>query len=282
MRRKSGSVLTVLLVLWGLFGALYGASSLSGRVTDQTGGVLPGAEVEAVNVDTSADYTVITGETGLYVIPNVAPGTYAVTCQMAGFAKAINDAVEVHVEDVVTVDFILQVGLPTETVTVQAGAQMIQTDTATVDTLITREFVEDLPLNGRSFHTLIHLTPGAVAVGGRGTNFGTKGDFSVNGQRANANYYTVDGVSANTGAGFAPGNLEFGAGSVPATTAFGGTNNLASVDAMEEFRIQTSTYAPEYGRQPGAQVQIRTRAGTNDWHGNLFWYFRNDALDAND
>ncbi len=137
-------------------------------------------------------------------------------------------------------------------------------------------------MNGRSFQTLIQLTPGVALTANAGRD---NGQFSVNGQRASSNYWMVDGVSANIGVGAGgtvlnPGNGV--AGTLGAFTALGGTNSLVSVDAMQEFRIQTSTYAPEFGRTPGAQISIVTRSGTNQFHGTLFEYFRNDVLDAND
>ena len=123
------------------------------------------------------------------------------------------------------------------------------------------------------------LTPGAVLTA---TAFDDQGQFSVNGQRADANYFTVDGVSANFGVtGFAP-LMQSAAGALPALSALGGTNSLVSVDATQEFRVQTSSFAPEFGRTPGAQVSIVTRSGTNTFHGTLFDYFRNGALDAKD
>ena len=145
--------------------------------------------------------------------------------------------------------------------------------------MINREFVANLPMNGRSFQSLIILTPGVVLTK---TGFGEQGQFSVNGQRSNANYFTVDGVSANIQiSGSATLNQTAG-GSIPGGSASGGTISLASIDAVQEFRIQTSTYAAEFGRSPGAQVSIVTRSGTNDFHGALFEYFRSDKLDAND
>src|SRR6266545_1360725 len=129
------------------------------------------------------------------------------------------------------------------------------------------------------FQSLIALTPGVVLTK---SSFGEQGQFSVNGQRANANYFTVDGVSANTGVSASFSLVQSAGGALPALGASGGTNSLVSVDAMQEFKIQTSTFAPEFGRTPGGQVQIVTRSGTNDFHGTLFEYFRNDALDAND
>ncbi|HKV37392.1 MAG TPA: hypothetical protein VJP89_23820 [Pyrinomonadaceae bacterium] len=148
-----------------------------------------------------------------------------------------------------------------------------------VSTVIDRAFVSNLPLNGRSFQSLFELAPGVVIS--RST-FSEQGQFSVNGQRANANYFMVDGVSANIGvsAGAAPG--QSAVGSLPALTATGTTSSLVSVDSLQEFKIQTSTYAPEFGRTPGAQISIITSSGTNNIHGRAFNYFRHDALDAND
>src|SRR5262249_50285307 len=153
------------------------------------------------------------------------------------------------------------------------------TESATVSTVINRTFVENLPLNGRSVQTLIQLTPGVVMTA---TAFDDQGQFSVNGQRADANYFTVDGVSANFGVtGYFP-LVQAAGGALPALSVSGGTNSLVSVDAMQEFRVQTSSFAPEFGRTPGGQIAVSTRSGTNSFHGTLFEYFRNDVLDARD
>ncbi len=145
--------------------------------------------------------------------------------------------------------------------------------------MIDHTFVQNLPLNGRSFQTLIILTPGVVVTA---TAFDDQGQFSVNGQRADANYFTVDGVSANFGVtGYFP-LVQAGGGALPALSASGGTNSLVSLDAMQEFRIQTSSFAPEFGRTPGGQISVVTRSGTNSFHGTAFDYFRNSVLDAND
>src|SRR5207302_2869172 len=127
--------------------------------------------------------------------------------------------------------------------------------------------------------TLIQLTPGVVLTP---TNPSASGQVSINGQRASSNYWMVDGVSANFGMGSLATTGNGPGGSAAAFTAQGGTNGLVSVDALQEFRIQTSTYAPEFGRTPGGQISILTRSGTNKFHGSLFDYLRNDALDAND
>jgi hypothetical protein len=162
---------------------------------------------------------------------------------------------------------------------VEAEGLNVNTTDATVSTVVDRRFAEELPLNGRSFQTLILLTPGVVLTT---TAFDDQGQFSVNGQRADANYFTVDGVSANFGVTGLLEMVQSASGALPALSAAGGTNSLVSVDAMQEFRVQTSSFAPEFGRTPGGQVAVVTRSGTNDFHGTLFEYFRNGALDAND
>ena len=151
-------------------------------------------------------------------------------------------------------------------------------ESAAVSTVVDRQFAENLPLNGRSFQTLIQLTPGVVLTT---SSYASDGQFSVNGQRADSNYWMVDGVSANIGVSSSSAATDTLSGSLGGFSAQGGTNSLVSVDAMQEFRIQTSTFAPEFGRTPGGQISIVTRSGTNQFHGTAFDYFRNDVLDAN-
>ena len=154
----------------------------------------------------------------------------------------------------------------------------MNTENASVSTVVDRQFAENLPMNGRSFQTLIDLTPGVVLTSNNGGS--DNGQFSVNGQRAASNYWMLDGVSANIGTSASFGGNGVG-GALGSFSALGGTNSLVSVDALQEFRIQTSTYAPEYGRTPGGQISIVTRSGTNQFHGTAFDYLRNDILDAN-
>jgi outer membrane receptor protein involved in Fe transport len=154
---------------------------------------------------------------------------------------------------------------------------LVNTEDASVSTVVDQHFAEDLPLNGRSFQTLLSLAPGVVSLAGGGAD---SGQFSVNGQRAASNYWMVDGVSANVSASTLLGGNAV-AGAVGGSSVLGGTNSLVSVDAMQEFRIQTSNFAPEYGRTPGAQISIVTKSGGNKFHGTGFDYLRNDFLDAN-
>jgi Carboxypeptidase regulatory-like domain/TonB dependent receptor len=263
-------------------GCLSGQSpngTMNGLVLDPTGGVIVGAEIRIANDATGVQYTGKTNEEGIYVITNLPPGPYRLQVSKIGFKTLIKPDIILNVQDSLAINFTLLVGAASEVVTVQGGAPLVNTESAAVSTVVDRQFAENLPMNGRSFQTLIYLTPGVVVTP---SNAYDGGQFSVNGQRTSSNYWMVDGVSANIGvsASFNPGN-GFG-GTLGSFSALGGTNSLVSVDAMQEFRIETSTYAPEFGRTPGAQISIATRSGANQLHGTLFDYFRNDVLDAND
>lgn len=255
------------------------SATINGLVLDPSGAVIVGAEILAVNDVTGLQYSATTNREGIYVVANLPAGPYRLQVSKIGFKTLIKPDIILNVQDSLAVNFTLPVGAASETVTVEAGASVVNTESAAVSTVVDRQFAENLPMNGRSFQTLIYLTPGVVVTP---SNELDGGQFSVNGQRASSNYWMVDGVSANIGSGaaYGPGN-GFG-GALGSFSALGGTNSLVSVDAMEEFRIQTSTYAPEFGRTPGAQISIVTRSGGNQFHGALFDYFRNDKLDAND
>jgi len=254
-------------------------ASITGRVTDPSKALIVGANVAAVSSGTSFRYEAVTNASGEYYLTNLPPGSYRLEIEKTGFKKLIKPDVTLHVQDALEINFEMTLGPASQSVTVEAGAPLVNTESGTVSTVIDRTFVDNLPLNGRSFQTLIMLTPGVVVTA---TAFDDQGQFSVNGQRADGNYFTVDGVSANFGVtGYTP-LVQAAGGALPALSVNGGTNSLVSVDAMQEFRIQTSSFAPEFGRTPGGQISIATRAGTNDFHGTLFEYFRNDVLDAND
>src|ERR1700686_5269537 len=228
--------------------------NINGLVLDASSRVIVGAEIIAVNDVTGVQLTTKRNDEGIYVLPSLPPGPYRLQVSKVGFKTIIKPDIILHVQDALSINFTLPIGAVMETVTVQGGAPLINTQDATVSTVVDRQFAENLPMNGRSFQTLIQLTPGVVTTV---SNLFDSGQFSVNGQRPTSNYWSVDGVSANIGvsaAGSSPGN-GFG-GSLASFSVLGGTNSLVSVDAMQEFRIQTSTYAPEFGRTPGAQVSI--------------------------
>jgi Carboxypeptidase regulatory-like domain/TonB dependent receptor len=254
-------------------------ASLAGRVTDPAKALIVDARVAAISSGTNARYETTTNGSGEYHLANLPPNIYRIEIEKPGFKKIIKPDVTLHVQDALEIDFEMTLGSVSETVTVEAGAPPVNTESAAVSTVVDRTFVENLPLNGRSFQTLITLTPGVVLTA---TGFNDQGQFSVNGQRADANYFTVDGVSANFGVTGFIAMMQSASGALPALSASGGTNSLVSVDAMREFRVQTSSFAPEFGRTPGGQVSIVTRSGTNAFHGTLFEYFRNSVLDARD
>jgi Carboxypeptidase regulatory-like domain/TonB dependent receptor len=276
---KKYLLLVVCLVAPGF--ALAQSGDLSGSVKDSSGGVIAKAAVRVENEDTHAIRTALSGADGLYSVPFLLPAQYKITVELSGFEQSVMPGVVIEAGESVRIDVVLRPGSNTEVVTVESSTPMIDTQTATVSTEIDRNFVENLPMNGRSFQTIIQITPGVVVTYTGGDGRGDGGQFSVNGQRTVSNYYTIDGVSANFSIGGYQSADSRGAGGGPATSSMGGMNNLVSVDALQEFQIQTSTFAPEFGRSPGAQVQIVTRSGSNQFHGTAFEYFRNDVLDAN-
>lgn len=254
------------------------SATLTGRVTDEQRSAVSGATVQAVNLATNNTISATTNEDGLYVFSGLQPGNYRLRVQQTGFQTTIKENVVLNVTARVTEDFTLKVGEVSASVTVESGPTLIERDSPTVSTVVTREFVENIPLNGRSFQSLLELTPGVVLTPSGAAN---PGQFSVNGQRTNSNYFTLDGVSANAGTTPIATSSQQAAGSLPNTTVLGGFNNLASVDELQEFRVQTSVYAPEFGRSPGAQVSLLSRSGTNRLNGSVFDYVRNEKFDAN-
>jgi len=264
--------------LAGVLHAQSSDASVTGYVTDPSKAIIVDAKVIVINTGTNVRYQSATNKTGSYNLVNLPPGPYRIEVEKPGFRTVVKPDVVLHVQDAAAINFEMAVGSTSEIVTVQGGAPLVNTDPS-VSTVVDRQLLDTIPLNGRTVQSLITLTPGVVLTHASGAN---QGQFSVNGQRADANYFTVDGVSANIGHSAFQGQIGDTGGSIPGLTATGGTNNLVSVDAMQEFRIQTSSFAPEYGRTPGGQVSIVTRSGTNQVHGTLFEYLRNDKFDAND
>src|SRR5262245_24058412 len=254
------------------------SATLAGTVMDEAGAVIPAVNITVLNLSTALQRHATTDTRGAYLIPLLPPGRYHLTAERSGFTTVEIRNLVLNTGDQLSLRVKLIVGQIGASVTVIEDPSSLQQSTG-ISTVVNRNFVANLPLNGRSFQTLFQLSPGVVVT--RST-FQEQGQFSVNGQRANANYFMVDGVSANVGVseGAAPG--QSAAGTLPALTALGSTSNLVSVDALEEFRMLTSSFAPEFGRTPGAQVSIITRSGGNQFHGSAFDYFRNDVLDASD
>ena len=252
-------------------------ATISGRITDESDAVVQGAKVVATNTRQGLNVTTVSNEEGVYVLTELRPGDYQITVEMDGFRKVQLTGLTLEVQDAVSRNFQLQVGSVSDSVVVAAGTDELGVSSA-VSTVVDQQFVQNTPLNGRSFQSLIALTPGYALASSSGSQAGNDtGQFSFNGLRSNSNYITVDGVSANFGI------LDLGqgvGGTIPAFTIDGTTGGLLGVDEMQEFRVQTSNFTPDTGRTPGAQISIVTRGGGNVWHGTVFEYWRNDALDA--
>jgi hypothetical protein len=281
-RTKSLFLILVLCAVTGVpVFAQMETATLSGAITDPNGRVVPDVQIAATRIETGTVETAKTNGAGIYFITGLLPGHYHLMIRKPGFKEIAIKEFELHVQDKLEQNFSLEIGSVSETVTVTANTLSVNTTDAAVGTVVDRGFVQNMPLNGRSFQDLILLTPGVVTNSPQqGGSVGNSGEFSVNGQRTESNYYTVDGVSANAGVypdPSGPGN----SGSLPAATALGTTQPLVSVDALQEFRVQSSTYSAEYGRNPGGQFSFVSRSGTNQWHGTAFDYLRNNYFDAN-
>ena len=258
MRRISALLLLLLLSSMPVLRAQSTGASLSGRVTDPSKSLIADAKIDAINTATNFHYETTTNNSGEYYLTNLPPGRYQIEIEKPGFKKLIKPDVTLHVQDAREIDFEMTLGSASENITVKGGAALVNTESGTVSTVIDRTFVENLPLNGRSFQTLIMLTPGVVVATAAADD---QGQFSVNGQRADANYFTIDGVSANFGVTGFPPLMQSAGGGTTRVQRPGGTNSLVSVDAMQEFRIQTSSFAPEFGRAPGGQISDRDALG---------------------
>jgi hypothetical protein len=285
MRYKCVLRLLLLLCATTLTSAQSTNASISGRVIDPSGRILPDADIQILNEATGVQYSNATNRFGIYTVPILPPGQYRVQVSRNGFKTIIKSGIVLNVQSAMELNFMLPLGAASESITVEAGSSLINTTDASVGTVVDQQFVSNIPLNGRSFQDLISLTPGVVTQSPQAPNQGVgyAGDFSVNGQRTESNYYTVDGVSQNSGAGSGSGNAQSAVGgTIGTSTVLGTTQSLIPVDALREFRVQSSSYSAEFGRSPGGQFSLATRSGTNDLHGSMFDYLRNNFFDAND
>jgi hypothetical protein len=271
-----------LIVLAVLLGSILQAQTLgtiSGTLLSPEGRPVAAAEVVVKLSSTGTERTGKTDAQGLFVIAGLEPGRYQFTARAVGYRDLELPTVELNVAGSLRLNLSLSAASATFSAEATATPTLIEKDLVAQTTVVRREFVENLPLNGRSFQTLIELAPG-VALAKAGV--ASPGQFSVNGQRTNANMFLVDGVSGNVAASTAATFSQQAGGTLPGLTVLGGTNSLVTVDTLQEFRIQTSSFAPEFGRSPGGQVILLTRSGANRFHGSLFHEFRNEKLDAND
>ncbi len=262
------------MVRW--FAAVFAASSLFaqsqsgtivGTVTDQAGAVVTGVEVRLTNEGTGFQRSVNTNEAGQYVASSVPTGGYNIQVSQSGFRKLVRSGIQLTAADTLTIDLQLTLGNVQESVEVTAEAPLLQSQTATVSSLVDNQRIVEMPLNGRTFTQLLRLAPGAYA-GSSGnlttSPYAMRGDanISVNGSSAQNNTYLIDGMTNR--------NLWL------STLIM-----VPTIDSIQEMRLMTSNYSAEYGAAAGAVTIVQTKSGTNAFHGSAYEFFRNNVLDAN-
>jgi hypothetical protein len=258
------SAMLVVLFAIPLFAQTFGG--VTGHISDPSGAAVPGAKISLTNVATNAVRTAVSTGSGDYTFPSVAPGLYAVKVELAAF-KTVSSNVQVQVQQTVRLDFTLELGQISETVEVSASAQMLQSETASLGTVIENKGVTELPLNGRNYLSLVALAANAntlspisgQAAGRQGGDRATQ-SISAGGNRIMFDYFTLDGVT-NTDPNFSTYVV------------------LPSIDAIQEFKVQTGVYPAEFGHQ-STQINVVTKSGGNAYHGALFEFVRNDKFDA--
>jgi len=274
LRSRLAAVAATVLVLLATVaaaGAQETGGAISGTILDQQKATLPGVTVTLRNESTNAELTTVTNEQGAFVHPFVPIGRYTMTATLEGFSTAKRGDVEVRVGDRLTIDLTLTVGNLTEEVVVSGGTPLLETSNAMRGQVIGREQVQDLPLLGRNPFSLAQLSPGVqytpalASRSNRPFDNGGMDNFQISGGRGFTNEFLLDGVP-NTGTETnQPNNLSF----------------VPSPDATAEFRVQTSIYDAQYGRTGGGVVNVVTRSGSNQFHGALYEYYRDEALNAN-
>ena len=253
------SVVVVLLLTVGAAGQST-TGTITGTVSDVSGAVLPGVEVTVINEGTNLTRNLITNESGNYTAPQLPIGRYRVEALLPGFQTAVQSGIGLNVDQRARIDLVLQVGQVTEIVEVTAEAPLIQTEDSAVGTVIDRQKISELPLNGRNFESLVLLIPEAVTAA-QGSHLAARGGVVIAGLDEHYQSYYVDGVD----------NVD----TIVRNFAY-----RPSIDAIEEFKVQSTGYAAEFGRNAGAVVNVTTRSGTNEFHGALFDYHRNKALNT--
>ena len=257
---RSLSTILFLFLLTVSGGAQTSTSRITGTVKDASDAIVPNAKVTAKNEATGVTITQNTTGAGVYSFPSLNPGIYTITVEIAGFKTASKTGNVLEINTPLSVDVTLEVGQMTDIVSVAGGYERLQTNNATIGNVVEQKAIEALPLNGRNPLTLITLEPGVVqrSAGGAGSG------ISVNGSRDRAFNVTIDGIEANES-------------SVPNPVS-----NLYRInpDNIQEYKVTTNNATAEEGRNSGASISIGTRSGTNAFHGTVFEYARNTALNA--
>jgi hypothetical protein len=242
-------------------------ATITGSVKDQSGAIVPKATVTVTNTQTNISVKTEADDTGFYIIPSLRPGEYSVTVESSGFSKVVRTGVTLQVAQVARIDLTLKPGQLTESVEVVAATPLLDTQTSSRGLVIDEKKIVELPLNGRDYNQLALLSPGVLPGTPRLASVNFKGVLNVNGNRTFNNVFLLDGVD----------NISY-------SNSFRGENVQLvqpSIEALQEFKIQTNAYSAEYGRSSGAVVNATIKSGTNTVRGSVYEFLRNDALDAN-
>src|ERR1700722_15207011 len=273
-----GIVFAILALLFSVFGSTPAnaqavGATLSGTVTDPSGGAIAGASITIKNTGTGIERTLTSDSAGFYSAPNLLPGTYSVTTTSTGFSTA-QASVTLSVGQQQQLNMAMKVGETTENVTVSESAPAVELSSATLSSQVNSTTVRELPLNGRDWTQLATLEPGVSSVRTQAsttsatanrTNRGFGNQMTDSGQSPYENSYRVNGINVNDYTNGAPGSV-IGA-------------NLGT-DAIQEFSVLTTDYTAEYGRTSGAIINSITKSGANEFHGTLFGFLRNASLDS--
>ena len=234
-----------------------------GRVADPSGAVLANVKVTATNEATGVSQETRSGDTGDYGFPQLAVGVYRLEFDLAGFKKNVQRGVNLDLNQVITLNMIMQIGETKETVEVTSEAPLVDTTSTQLGAVMDQRQVAGLPLNARDTYQLLQLQPGVQGVGGSDLFYGSNqsGAVSVNGGRGRSNNFNVNGGDGN--------DLFVNSPAIQPTP-----------DSIAEFRVLSNTFDAEYGRNSGAVINVVTKSGTNNWHGSVYEFLRNQSLNA--
>src|SRR5262249_32175519 len=241
-------------------------AQVTGRIGDQSGAVVPGAQITLTNTATGINREAVSNDEGYFTIPLLKPGEYRIAVKKDGFKPLVQAGVILQVEQVARLDYTLETGAVTETVNVTAApTAALETETSSLGNVVDQQLIENLPLLGRNPYSLVALVPGARPSAGLNdlpVDIISQSYVSINGARGNQNEYLLDGAPNTAAVGNQP-------------VAF------VNPDAVQEFKVETNNYSAQYGRAGGGIFNIVTRSGANDFQGTAYDYLRNDALNAN-
>src|SRR5712691_3402350 len=262
-------VIVAISILWtGQAYAQVAGATLTGTVKDSSGAFIPNAQVVITDLATGVTRTVSPGGGGLYTAPNLLPGTYEIRVTATGFSTEVQKGITLTVGAEQVLDFTMQVGQMTQTVEITTEAPTVELTSSTLSATVNATTIRELPLNGRSWTDLANLQPGVVAAethAAQNVNRSYGAQLSISGARPQQNNYRLDGISINDYSNGGPGSV---------------LGQNLGVEAIQEFSVLTSNYSAEYGKTSGGVVNAISRSGTNQFHGSVYEFLRNSALDS--